>query len=101
MEIQIDCSTVTGAASKTGKLTPKSTVMETLYYLGMKMIEVLGKEKVQSGDVVAINKTSRKITKLRRSFSRSRDYDAIRPQTKFMQCTNRELQKHKEVVHCR
>jgi RuvB-like protein 2 len=29
--------------------------METVYDLGAKMIEALGKEKVQSGDVVAID----------------------------------------------
>nr|GMD59835.1 RuvB-like 2 [Ipomoea batatas] len=35
-----------------------------------KVIETLGKEKVQSGDVIAIDKASGMITKLRRSFSR-------------------------------
>ncbi|CAI9780798.1 unnamed protein product [Fraxinus pennsylvanica] len=63
------------------------------------MIEALGKEKVQSGDVIAIDKASGKITKLGRSFSRSRDYDAMGPQTKFVQCPDGELQKRKEVVH--
>jgi RuvB-like protein 2 len=71
-----------------------------VYDLGAKMIEALGKEKVQSGDVVAIDKTSGKITKLGRSFSRSREYDAMGPQTKFVQCPDGELQKRKEVVHC-
>ncbi|CAN1342971.1 RuvB-like 2 [Linum perenne] len=88
------------AASKTGKLTLKTTEMETVYELGAKMIEALGKEKVQSGDVVAIDKASGKITKLGRSFSRSRDYDAMGPQVKFVQCPDGELQKRKEVVHC-
>lgn len=64
------------------------------------MIEALGKEKVQSGDVIAIDKVSGKITKLGRSFSRSRDYDAMGPHTKFVQCPDGELQKRKEVVHC-
>ncbi|KAJ0096918.1 hypothetical protein Patl1_28493 [Pistacia atlantica] len=66
----------------------------------VEMIEALGKEKVQSGDVIAIDKVSGKITKLGRSFSRSRDYDAMGPQTKFVQCPDGELQKRKEVVHC-
>ena len=101
VEIQIDCPTVTGAASKIEKLTLKSTEMETLYYLGAKMIKTLGKEKVQRGDMVAIDKTFGKITKLGRSFLRSRDYNAIGPQTKFVQCPDEELQKHKEVVHCK
>ena len=40
-----------------------------------------------------------KITKLGRSFARSRDYDAMGPSTKFVQCPEGELQKRKEVVH--
>ncbi len=54
---------------------------------------------MQSGDVIAIDKASGKITKLGRSFARSRDYDAMGPQTKFVQCPDGELQKRKEVVH--
>ncbi|XP_055827474.1 uncharacterized protein LOC129895739 [Solanum dulcamara] len=100
VEVQIDRPAVAGAASKTGKLTLKTTDMETVYDLGAKMIEALGKEKVQSGDVIAIDKASGKITKLGRSFSRSRDYDAMGPQTKFVQCPEGELQKRKEIVHC-
>ncbi|XP_065875699.1 uncharacterized protein [Euphorbia lathyris] len=100
VEVQIDRPAVAGAASKTGKLTLKTTEMETIYELGAKMIEALGKEKIQSGDVIAIDKASGKITKLGRSFSRSRDYDAMGPQVKFVQCPDGELQKRKEVVHC-
>lgn len=55
----------------------KTTEMETLYDLGAKMIESLEKERVQAGDVVAIDKASGKVTKLGRSFARSRDYDAM------------------------
>ena len=36
---------------KTGKLTLKTTDMETVYDLGQKMIDALSKEKVQSGSV--------------------------------------------------
>ncbi|CAM8996071.1 unnamed protein product [Rhodiola kirilowii] len=100
VEVQIGRPATAGAASKTGKLTLKTTEMETVYDLGAKMIEALGKEKVQSGDVIAIDKASGRITKLGRSFSRSRDYDAMGPQTKFVQCPDGELQKRKEVVHC-
>lgn len=91
--------------------------METIYDLGTKMIEALSKEKVLAGDVIAIDKTSGKISKLGRSFARSRDYDAMgadvglwlcchmhkslisRRQTKFVQCPEGEIQKRKEVVH--
>jgi TIP49 P-loop domain len=41
-----------------GKLTLKTTEMETVYDLGTKMIDSLAKEKVTAGDVVAIDKAS-------------------------------------------
>ncbi|XP_072979521.1 uncharacterized protein [Typha angustifolia] len=88
------------AATKTGRLTLKTTDMETVYDLGGKMIEALAKEKVQSGDVIALDKAAGKVTKLGRSIGRSRDYDAVGPHTKFVRCPEGELQKRKEVVHC-
>ncbi|THH11602.1 hypothetical protein EW145_g554 [Phellinidium pouzarii] len=97
VEIQIDRS-LTGA-TKTGKLTIKTTDMETIYDLGTKMIDALSKEKVLAGDVVLIDKASGRITKLGRSFARSRDYDAMGADTKFVQCPEGELQKRREVVH--
>ena len=39
------------------------------------------------------------MTKLGRSFTRSRDYDAMGPSVRFVQCPEGELQKRKEVVH--
>lgn len=99
VEIQIDKPATAGAASKSGKLVLKTTEMETVYDLGQKMIESLGKQKVQQGDVIAIDKASGKITKLGRSFARSKDFDAMGPATKFVQCPDGELQKKKEVVH--
>ncbi|XP_054719656.1 ruvB-like 2 [Uloborus diversus] len=98
VEIQID-RPVSGTGSKVGKLTLKSTDMETTYDLGQKMIESLTKEKVQAGDIICIDKATGKITKLGRSFTRARDYDATGPQTKFVQCPEGELQKRKEVTH--
>ncbi|KAL9261755.1 RuvB-like 2-like protein [Drosera capensis] len=100
VEILIDRPGAAGAAAKTGKVTLKTTEMEACYDMGVKLIEAMGKEKVQSGDVIALDKTSGKITKLGRSFSRSRDYDAVGGNTKFVQCPDGELQKRKEVVHC-
>eukprot|EP00741_Cyanophora_paradoxa_P025203 tig00000350_g24328.t1 len=98
VEIQIDRAT-TSTGAKTGKLTLKTTEMETVYDLGQKMIEALNKEKVQAGDVITIDKASGKISKLGRSFARSRDYDAMGAQVKFVACPEGELQKRKEVVH--
>lgn len=97
VEIQIDRS-ITGG-HKQGKLTIKTTDMETIYELGNKMIEGLTKEKVLAGDVISIDKASGKITKLGRSFTRSRDYDAMGADTRFVQCPEGELQKRKSVVH--
>merc|ERR1712144_184836 len=57
------------------------------------------KENITAGDVITIDKSSGKISLLGRSFARSRDYDAMGPQTKFVQCPEGELQKRKEVVH--
>merc|ERR1711924_89746 len=72
---------------------------ETVYDLGQKMIDSLTKEKCQAGDVITIDKATGRISVLGRSFTRSRDYDAMGPNTKFVQCPEGELQKRKEVVH--
>jgi RuvB-like protein 2 len=88
-----------GGMEKTGRLTLCTTDMETVYDLGTKMIDALSREKVTAGDVITIDKASGKITKLGRSFSRSRDYDAMGSSTRFVQCPEGELQKRKEVVH--
>lgn len=73
--------------------------METIYDMGTKMIDSMSKERVMAGDVISIDKASGKITKLGRSYTRSRDYDAMGADTKFVQCPDGELQKRKEVVH--
>ncbi|KAL8757823.1 MAG: hypothetical protein Q9199_001945 [Rusavskia elegans] len=106
VEIQIDRS-LTGSlllirihqGNKQGKLTIKTTDMETIYDMGTKMIDAMSKERIMAGDVISIDKSSGKITKLGRSYTRSRDYDAMGADTKFVQCPDGELQKRKEVVH--
>merc|ERR1711977_383853 len=98
VEIQID-RPAAGSGAKVGKLTLKTTEMETIYDLGAKMIDALQEEKVSSGDVITIDKATGKISKLGRSFTRSRDFDAMGAMTKFVQCPEGELQKRKEVVH--
>lgn len=97
VEIQIDRSVSGG--NKQGKLTIKTTDMETVYDMGTKMIDSMTKEKVIAGDVISIDKSSGKITKLGRSYTRSRDYDAMGADTKFVSCPEGELQVRKEVVH--
>src|ERR1700749_4478818 len=86
-------------SAKQGKLTIKPTDMETIYDMGTKMIDSMTKERVMAGDVISIDKSSGKITKLGRSYARARDYDAMGSDTKFVQCPEGELQKRKEVVH--
>merc|ERR1712216_1081424 len=97
VEIEIETPT-DGSAAKWGKMTLKSTEMETMYDLGSKMIETIQKENITAGDVITIDKSSGKISLLGRSFARSRDY-AMGPSTRFVQCPEGELQKRKEVVH--
>ena len=101
VEIEIDrpAAGSSKGAAKTGKLTLKTTEMETVYDLGQKMIDSLTKEKAQAGDVITIDKATGRIAVLGRSFTRSRDYDAMGPNTKFVQTPEGELQKRKEVVH--
>lgn len=98
VEISIE-RPATGGGAKIGKLTLKTTDMETIFDLGQKMMEQLTKEKIQAGDIITIDKATGKITKLGRSFTRARDYDATDAQTRFVQCPEGELQKRKEVVH--
>ena len=82
-----------------GRLTMKTTEMETIYDLGQKLIEALEQAKVTAGDIIAVDKANGKVTRIGRSFARSQDYDAMGPSTRFVQCPEGELQKRKEVVH--
>mmetsp|Transcript_28591 Transcript_28591/g.32702 ORF Transcript_28591/g.32702 Transcript_28591/m.32702 type:complete len:474 (-) Transcript_28591:124-1545(-) len=95
VEIQVD----TLVDKKTGRLTMCTTEMETIYDLGQKMIAQLSSLQISAGDVIQIEKGSGKITKLGRSFSRSRDYDAMGSSTKLMQTPEGELQTRKNVTH--
>merc|ERR1711934_852672 len=97
VEIEIDKSVQ--SSNKTGKITLKTTEMETIYDLGHKMIESIQKEKIMAGDIITIDKASGKISKLGKSFARSSDFDNSGPQTRYVQCPEGELQKRKEVVH--
>jgi len=98
VELQID-RPASGAGTKTGKLTLKTTDMETVYDLGQKLIDALAKEKVMSGDVISIDKATGKISKLGRSYTRAKDHDVMGSNVKLVQCPEGELQKRKEVVH--
>jgi len=100
VEIQTDSPAAGEASSeKTGRVTLCTTEMETVYDLGARMITALQQEKISAGDVISIDRASHRVTKLGRSFTRSRDYDAMGPSVRFVQCPEGELQKRKEVVH--
>lgn len=97
VEIEIDKSL--SSSAKTGRITLKTTDMETQYDLGQKMIEAIQKEKIYQGDIITIDKVSGKISKLGRSLAKSTDFEAIGGQIRYVQCPEGELQKRKEVVH--
>ena len=84
---------------KVGKLTLKTTDMESVYDLGQKMVEALQAEKITAGDVITIDKANGRVTRNGRSFARASEYDAVSPQTRFTQCPEGEILKRKEIVH--
>ncbi len=97
--VEIEIEKTEGLGAKGGKIVLKTTDMETVYDLGTKMIEAIQKEQISAGDVITIDKGSGKISLIGRSFARNRDYDAIGPNTRFVQCPEGELQRRKEMVH--
>lgn len=99
VEIVIDRPAVASLTGKSGKLTIKTTDMETVYDLGPKLIEALTREKVVSGDVISIDKTNGRISKLGRSYSRARDFDAVSSAINWTSCPSGELLKRETVSH--
>lgn len=73
--------------------------METVYDLGQKMMESLQKEAIVPGDIITIDKSSSKVSKLGRSFNRARDYDASGSGVRYLYTPDGEIVKTKEVVH--
>jgi RuvB-like protein 2 len=99
VEIIIDREALMTKATAKGKLTIKTTDMETVYELGQRMVEALNKERVGPGDVISIDKANGRIVKLGRSYSRARDFDAMGGETRFVACPEGELQRKKETIH--
>lgn len=98
VEVQID-RPMSATGAKRGKITLKTMAMEAVFDLGQKMIDNVVREKVQAGDVISLDKSTGKIVKLGRSLTHARDFDAMGPQTKFVQCPDGEISKRREVVH--
>lgn len=98
VEVIIDRPTTT-TGTKRGKITLKTMAMEAVFDLGQKMIDNIMREKVQAGDVITMDKSTGKVVKLGRSLTKSRDYDCMGPQTRFVQCPDGEISKRREVIH--
>ena len=58
----VNYSLTIDSGAKTGKITLKTTEMETIYDLGNKMIEAIQKEKIVAGDVITIDKAKYKFS---------------------------------------
>lgn len=82
-----------------GKMTIKTTDMETVFDLGERLVEALMRERVAAGDVVSIDRLNGRVVKLGRSFARARDYDAMGPEVRFVACPEGELIKKVDSVN--
>ncbi|EZG64344.1 RuvB DNA helicase-like protein [Gregarina niphandrodes] len=98
--VELSIETPSGPTqSRRGTMTLKTTDMESLYNLGPKMIASLEQQKVTAGDVISVNKSTGRVTKVGRSFMRSTEYDAVCHNLAYVHCPEGEIQKTKEVVH--
>ncbi|KAI6191994.1 RuvB-like helicase [Aphelenchoides bicaudatus] len=97
ISVEVDRQTPVGT-NKTGRISLKSADMEATYELGNKLIEMIFKERIVSGDVIQINRGSGRITKLGRSINRQKDFDAVGSSVKFVQVPTGEIQKRTEHV---
>ncbi|KAL7675615.1 hypothetical protein ACOME3_001881 [Neoechinorhynchus agilis] len=86
---------------RVGKMTLKTTDMETVYELGEKLIDELLKQKIVAGDIVQFDKSNSKLVRLGRSFARARDYDAYGGELapKFIHTPEGELIKRRQTAH--
>jgi RuvB-like protein 2 len=85
--------------NQVGRIVLKTTDMETVYELGRRMTEELLRRRVRPGDVISIDKGSGRVTKLGRSFARSREFDTAGEDTRFVACPEGEVQKRRQVEH--
>ena len=57
----------------------------------MLLIESFDQQKIVAGDIITIDKATGRISKLGRSFTRSRDYDAMGQWVPFLSAASREV----------
>ena len=77
---------VVATGQKTGKITLKTTEMETVYDLGNKMIDAIQKEKIMAGDIITIDKVLFTVYLNFRHLERSRSLDgpSLVPETTML-----------------
>lgn len=97
VSVEVDRQNPT-SQNKTGRIAMKSADMEAVYELGNKLIDMVFKERIVSGDVIQINRATGRITKLGRSINRQKDFDAVGASVKFVQVPTGEVQKRIEQV---
>ena len=81
---------------KAGRLTLKTTEMETVYDLGAKMIEAMTKEKVTAGDVIYIEANSGAVKRVGRSDAYATEFDLEAEE--YVPLPKGDVHKKKEVV---
>lgn len=94
VDVQINRET-----GSTGKIILKTTDTEGVFTLGEQMIHHLYEEKVETGDIVRVNKTTGTLRKIGRSASKAKDVDLIGPNTQYVPVPEGELLKVKEESH--
>jgi RuvB-like protein 2 len=87
------------SGTQTGRITLKTTEMESIFDLGVKMIQHIQTERIQTGDIITIDKASGRVNKIGTSFARSKDFDATGSNYRFVQTPEGEIIKRKESVH--
>jgi RuvB-like protein 2 len=97
ISVEVDRQSPVGT-HKTGRINLKTTDMEATYELGNKLIEMVFKERIVSGDVIQINRSTGRINKLGRSINRQKDFDAVGASVKFVQVPSGEVQRTSEHV---
>jgi RuvB-like protein 2 len=85
--------------TRTGSITLKTTDMESVFDLGPRMIEQLGQQGIQPGDVISIDVAGAKVSRLGRSFAHVEDFDAPGPGVKYVHTPDGELKTRRETVH--
>ncbi|KAL0229827.1 hypothetical protein PCE1_003391 [Barthelona sp. PCE] len=88
-----------GKGAKTGNIVLKTTDMESYFNLTAKMIDSLNKEKVSTGDVISIDRSTGRCTKLGRSYNRVNDFDIVGEAVRYAQTPEGEIIKTRQVAH--